>query len=475
MLDPKIKGWINELVKDQRDFIDKKKDNRELYLTLMKDVFGYAVTGGNQMKFPASTNAQAIGDLLEDDHIDALKNKKTTPAKIGAQILEQAKKIYPQKTPGTTILNPKKDAIGLRQGVDAHDYKGQEDLEQLRWISSYAYGWLYQNGLKTAKGDPRNMEEVQTLWDGNKLYIAENDAINTKALANMFKNGIDLNMPMAKDPDLDNRLKRHVKDLLKIKEGSDPMIDAFFSGEPKGKIEFVAKGDREKHAEVRLAEEWVNDAKTKKLKNPKISVAGIKRPCLACYSRLEAIAKRNPFVTLNHKPRTGLFWPSSNAFRGLTIDDAIEIVTYMLSLQPYFLGADGSYNYDTDSDFSDLSDAESDDKGVLKDRKVNIFDKKSREAARKLLKIKVIDRKRNDAAALSAAANIDSDSDTDMDTDDDSDPDNDSGSDTNTGSNTDSDSDTDEPPAKTRATDDPTKKKKTTSRPRTALGRKKTH
>ena len=255
----------------------------------------------------------------------ACKDKKSSDATAAADVARFFRTLLETIAPGIALgakqlkypavthqelLLKKHPQKKVRTELAYTDYTQEPELQYLRWVSSMAYGYLLKNKQKPI--------EIQVLWDGFKLYISANKPGATQFLE-------DHDDAWKKSTNVKTRNiyfnARYVRHALKLK-GIAASSTGLKIPLDKHDVKYVKDGIAgEKHAEIRLVEYW----EKKKFFRPKnakknIYVAGIKRPCLACFSRLqelkETLKKQN--INLVHKQRPGLFWPSQSALRDLS-------------------------------------------------------------------------------------------------------------------------------------------------------------
>lgn len=85
----------------------------------------------------------------------------------------------------------------------------------------------------------------------------------------------------------------------------------------------------ETHAEINLVELVLNRNETS---DTVAYVAGIKRPCVACFNRLSRLAEElseSRDVTLYHKEHSGLLWATAAALNGMTVEDGENIEDFV--------------------------------------------------------------------------------------------------------------------------------------------------
>ncbi|RON70895.1 hypothetical protein [Pseudomonas fluorescens] len=234
------------------------------------------------------------------------------------------------------------------------DYTTTPEIRYLRWVSTMAYVYLLTKEKKVT--------EIQTLWDGTRLYICDNTRTCTKALENSNDAWFQKQDTSANaDSPLKNRYERHVGHLKKLaaKNGAagynptnDPELNKLLIPLDRHTIVYIDDGiGGEKHAEIRLVEYWhekhVNESKS-------IYVAGIKRPCLACFGRLVEWQNflGHKGIKLWHKERPGLFWPSASALRDSTDEERERMAAHLVNLHSLYV-THGGTEIDSDSDEDD--------------------------------------------------------------------------------------------------------------------------
>lgn len=245
------------------------------------------------------------------------------------------------------------------------DYSTMPEIQYLRWVSTMAYGYLI--GTATTKTRPT---EIQALWDGKEVLITENKRSWTEKLEDaadewhVFDKQLVGTLRSANDRFAD-RYERHASNLTSLRRASPPTEPVLRKPLADHTIVYLDDGVRgEKHAEIRLVEYWesVNCPGNRKLATPRdLYVAGIKRPCLACFSRLRVLAERlsKKNVVLHHKPRPGMFWPSASALRDTQKDERQAIARYLIELWELYLTHNDTY-LDSESE-ADSDDEEEDE------------------------------------------------------------------------------------------------------------------
>ena len=338
----------------------------EFYKSFLKKLLPGIATGQNQFKYPVGTHELLFMEELirrRDEFakvdglpelIDAIKEfnqsleqyTQSVSEQVAAgqglpagylDLLEQLNELYERMRSYSTELAEQWEARKLmdqqpiRENHDTTNYSDSRETQYLRRLSTYAYVWLIQQGI-----DPG---EVQALWDGKKIYIATNNDRATKALKRWNKRS-EVDFSKIEDDQLQERAARHIKGI----QNPGEEVPAALKGAP---IVFAGGNEEGKHAEIHLVDFW-QGLRKRGIKN--IYVAGVKRPCLACYVRLlefkESMKKKG--ITFHHKTRPGLFWPSQAALRGISRDGAKAILRHLARFAPHYLTG-GRYDYDSDS------------------------------------------------------------------------------------------------------------------------------
>jgi hypothetical protein len=210
-------------------------------------------------------------------------------------------------------------------------------LRHLRWISTSLYRML------------KKKDEVQALWDGDTLFIAENSDGNTDALKKILSDRETFETKLKGLAGKKNvRWERHPKELAAALADAglhgpiaalrahlaqaDAMEDE--KKAPTSHVKFVkVEGTDKMHAEVKLVSEYLKAGSRDKT----VHVAGVKRPCFACFVRLKDLAtklKDQKNVVLVSNPHKGLLWPSKAAWEGATLE-AKRIALEELGLDEY--------------------------------------------------------------------------------------------------------------------------------------------
>lgn len=302
---------------------------------------------------------------------------------------------YPAATHNALIVRFYGESV--RTNRDSSDYRKTPHIQYLRWVSTMAFAYLLctskiaenekqaaltnaQQRLKAAskrhkaaanralaqvkkRKVPAAPTEIQALWDGEKLYICENKNKCTQRLQSAGSKWWEPD-PRFSDvlkninAEFETRYVRHAKHLDAL-DGEYKKGLLFLQLSKHKKIEYVIEGSQEeKHAEIRLVEYW----KTNCANSYKVYVAGVKRPCLACYCRLKVLAKtlKADKISLKHKQRPGLFWPSASALRDSTPTDRdlmaqhiADLVKLYVSFNDIYVDSDSEHELDEDGEESE--------------------------------------------------------------------------------------------------------------------------
>lgn len=241
---------------------------------------------------------------------------------------------------------------GLREIKKPRKYTSKDDqiIQQLRWISTVLY-----NYIKSLK-EP--LEEVQALWDGEFLHITENSLTNNTRIMSLLNNKDDFLDFLVKYEGKEkskDRFERHPAALgkaLKEKDKTGPInaLSQHLNDNKKSKLNVPGsdtvseRTPRKMHAEIRLGINYLNKNAPKKQKEgaTKIWVAGVKRPCFACFVRLTVLKGlfSEEEIELVHNPHKGLLWPSGPAWTGATKEDKLAALDE-LGLSSYIEGLKG--------------------------------------------------------------------------------------------------------------------------------------
>jgi hypothetical protein len=261
-------------------------------------------------------------------------------------------------------------ATTVRREHTYTDYSTMPEIQYLRWVSTMAYGYL----IGTAKTKSRPTE-IQALWDGQTLYIAENKRSWTDKLAEADDwheyDSAFLAQLSSANARFAERYKRHANNLAALPRSKPSAVPPVLRKPiAQHTIEYPDDGvSGEKHAEIRLVEYWEQQFCPDNAKLPtrmELYVAGIKRPCLACFSRLRVLQKRlrEKNVILHHKPRPGMFWPSASALRDTKEEERQEIAEHLIELWELYLTHNDTYldsESEPESDEDDADAGEDDD------------------------------------------------------------------------------------------------------------------
>jgi hypothetical protein len=216
------------------------------------------------------------------------------------------------------------------------DYTDTPELQYLRWVSTMAYGYLLAK--------KKNPVEIQVLWDGKTLYVSANFLDANRILRDSDEEWMN---PISGSihSKIDERYQRHQKELSKCSAPSGLIRKL-----KEHKIEYIDDGIKvEKHAEIRLVEYWRDRVHNGSAQT--IYVAGIKRPCLACYCRLDVLRSElvGRGVDLQHKQRPGMFWPSQSALQDSSGADQLKIMQYLEAYKSHYTTNNDTF-LDSDSE-----------------------------------------------------------------------------------------------------------------------------
>jgi len=231
--------------------------------------------------------------------------------------------------------------------LEPRKYSSADDkiMQQLRWISTTVLNSLNSGKKKVA-------DEVQTLWDGKQLYITENLLSNNKDIEALLKSGSNLEKFLkkyegkSKDED---RFERHPAELsaamqdAKKKKGADSPVSTLLEGNVSVSKPTEDLGDN-MHAETRLVLNYISALQDEEeVKKGKVYVAGVMRPCFACYVRLEVQKEKLEAYdkTLVSNPHHGFPWVSANSWKDTSTEDKLKALE-KIGLFEYIrsLGAD---------------------------------------------------------------------------------------------------------------------------------------
>lgn len=333
------------------------------------------------------------------------------PPKVGkANAVAGYKEVLVKEFPGLNVAN-KVLAVGrdephrqlARKFVHKNETTTYEpELQALRWLSGMARQWLVEvKGL--------SVMEVQALYDERtgKVWMASNKNVQTKLLADgeWLKWAQRTNVS-AHDDEVALRFDRQVgkyhADLEKARtaaksleqvpdlNGCQPCregtgllarpgsADAGIAPEPEDPVVLrrrrilmasqfvypVVAPSRDMHAEAKLVHAWRETGGVQHAgaggssagatigPRPRIHVAGVMRPCLCCFSRLNVHRRQLDAlgVDLHYKSiRPGPFWVSKSALYGMTKADHDELRSLLAGDLKIWLSKRHKYSHDSDS------------------------------------------------------------------------------------------------------------------------------
>ena len=277
---------------------------------LVQVIYGYRNHGGKQYTFPRTTAREEVDERYK------------------TEILE--------------VMEPKE-----------YETEDEQILQQLRWISTTVFNYLQDQGVEPT--------EVQTLWDGKKLHITENKVSNNSDIRSLLNNPKTLKKFLKKYRGKDKHEDRFKRHPAKVREGisnkkrrpQGPMgslHDHLYTD--KDRLSTPRFGFGEMHAEIRLTQDYLRDRKFGKSRGKpapeKVYVAGVKRPCFVCHSRLDSMKSKyeNQGIDLVSNPHKGLLWPSASALEGATLEDKQHAIKH--------LGLKAFINYKKTSDYKKM-------------------------------------------------------------------------------------------------------------------------
>jgi hypothetical protein len=186
-------------------------------------------------------------------------------------------------------------------------------LRQLRWICT---------ALDVSPADkPDVSNEIQALWDGTKIMVSANHNSRLTSLDSsehaikQIKKILKCYKSKAWDAKLPRRKRHGIGLAYCFYNGKSILNETTLNS-----LTVVESTEESGHAEVHLLGQWKKDNPKKEL-DETISVAGQKRPCMVCWSRM-----KSTYPKVNFNNNHGLLWPAQNAVKGITLDEFTMLI-----------------------------------------------------------------------------------------------------------------------------------------------------